>query len=369
MTVKTFFTTVVGVTDEGGSDWKIDSPKTVKRAIEYLNWGSKYRDWRPNTRDQNYYLLNRVFKEFTKISDQTELIALANDKSQATKIYDWFVEVIHRIKQQSDSDDSAYQYLRGIQRYFEWLKRRHLIEFNPVAGIEKEFNWDRNSDGSEPLTPAQVGKLWNAASDLVDYLIIIGYVIWGVRRKELPSIHKSQFSFEDGLYIEFEEQDRKTGAATVQALFGEQYIEEQLERLETKSNWNGHYLPDPDDSSKPMEPRKAAKRFKTLCQSEDVLIDDDPATPNNGRATWHDFHAQAHVFLKEAAEEYSEEQGYEDTEAPLRYQGKQTKEQVRQMLFLDKFKRVLPENAYKEDLDFLRDLREIYGLDKWSNQS
>jgi hypothetical protein len=365
MNIKAFFTMIVTV-DSDSSKWDTDDPETIKRAEEFIDRYTRFRNWRPGTQETIYYFLNRVFREHDCRYDDQRIIAKAKSTDKKKELFEELAEVVYQIKQDAASDDSAYQYLRAIQRFFESLDRRHILDDNPIEGLEKEFFWDFNSDGSEPLTPAQLGQLWEVADTLEEYLIIIGYCIWGLRRQELPTIDTSRLSTEDGdLYIEFREKDRKTGAATIEVIFGASYVEEQIDRQNSKSGWNGHLLPG-DDPSEPMKPWQAADIFKDLCQRADVLVDGEPATPNNGRATWHDMHARAGAVLREIAEDYGSEQ-YDDSEAANRYQGVDTKEEMRQMLYLEKLKSVLPSEAYSEEFVFVEDVKNQTQLDGWGN--
>lgn len=371
LTVPVFFSMIVGVKDEE-TRWKIKDPSTINRAEEFLDRCARYRGWRAGTKKTNFYLLNRVFDECTDQfnNDRISLIELAQDQENKTEIFDQFVEVIYQIKQEAATDDSAYKYLRAIQRFYESLQRRSIIEDNPIRGIEEEFQWEFERNGATPLNGRQIQALWEAAEELVDYLLIIGYIIWGVRRKELPSIRRSQFNLSaDPIEIEFAEEDRKNGAGVVEVLFGEQYIIEQFERVESQSATDAYFLLDEDDKSKPMKPKKAADRFGALCEKAGVSIDGETPTPSNGRAVWHDFNARAEALLKEMTE-YKQDQDLVDAEAARRYHDEDTKEKMRQMLYLKRFKQLLPETAYSEDFVFLRDVEEQYGLEisEWADQ-
>lgn len=362
MNVPTFFSMFLGI-EKRKNRWATDDPETIKLAEEYLDREARFRDWKSSTKSSKRCQLNRVFRGYVTYSDDStgEFVALANDVTRRTEVYDRFVEVIYKIKQEAKSDESAYQSLRAVQRFYESLDRRGLIEYNPTDKIQEEFRWDLSSDGSTPLTDDQIASLWETADTLEDYLLIIGYVIWGVRRQELPSIHRSQFDFDgESTTITFEDDDRKNGSGTVDILFGEQYIHEQLDRLESHSQWQGHLLPKSDDKSQPMRSRSAADQFKQLCASAGVIVDGDPATPNNGRAVWHNINAEAEAFLQEL--EYLDMQDLEDNLASRRYHDPSTKEETRQMLYLERFKSILPAEAYNTEFVFLRDAKEQYNL-------
>lgn len=365
MSVPDFFRFVVPHDDEDSAKWAVDDGRTVKEAEKFLGWGSKYREWRSTTRENVYYLLNRVFEEYSQCAEQHDLVDIAEDPDRWTAAYDSFVEATHRIRSDSASDESAYQYLRAIQRFYEWLNRRHVVRTNIVEGLEKEFDWDRSYDGSEPLLPAQIAQLWEAAETLEEYLVTIGYIMWGVRRKELPSVRKSQFKIEEGkLQIEFEDDQRKTGAATVTVLIGEQYVRERFERI---SGEDGYLLPDQDNPREPMSQSDAADLFTELCEKAEVTVEDETPTPNNGRATWHDLNARAGAVLEEIAKEYGTLQEYDDVDSMIGYQGLETRDEMRQMLFIQTLEEYLPDEAFSENLVFLNDAQGQYALDQFES--
>jgi integrase len=343
MTVKTFFTTLVGVTDERPR-WNLEDPKTITQVEKFLDYRQKYRPWAETTKETNYHQLNRVFKNFSQIANNDNIIDLANNKNYKTDIYDWLVETIHRIRQKAKSDNSTQQYINATKQFFAWLERRSVIKFNPCSKIEKEFDLDLKTDGSVPLTPEQVAKLWDEADDLVEYIVIIGYVFWGVRRQELAKVRYDQFTLDNKIEIEFESHQRKNDAGIVTVVVGENIIRKQFERLKSKSDWNGHLLVDSDNPSQPMKPDKTSRIFQNVCKSADVRIGDgEIPTANNGRATWHDLNAQAETVLMEM--EYIDDQDYEDTKSPLGYQGPDTKNAVRRFLFKKRFFSELPDEA------------------------
>lgn len=364
LTLREFFTMIVGIENEDHK-WDINDPETVRRANEFLDRSAKHRDWTENTKTTTYHLLNRVFREIGRHFDDSEvaLIEMLDNEQNMTTTYDAFVDIMAEIKNEAESDESAYRYLRMFQRYVESLERRYIISSNPVSDIDEEFTWDRDQTGSTPLNEEQIRALWDTAESLEEYLVIIGYVIWGVRRKELPNINRSQINLsQDPIQIEFAESDRKNGSGTVDILFGEQYIKEQINRLSTHSDWGGHLLVDEDNKSQPMDPRDTANMFQDLCERADVLIDEEPATPNNGRAVWHDYNAEAETCLREM--DYIKNQDLTDDESPRRYHSQNTKEKIRQMLYLERFKKILPEDVFSEDTVFLRDIENQYQLDE-----
>lgn len=364
LTPQNFFIMIVGVED-ADPKWDIGDPETVKRANEFLDKSVKYRDWADSTERTTCDLLNRVFREIVSHfeDDEVALIEMLGSEQNKTETYDNIVEIMYRIKKDAKSDDSAYQYVRTFQRFVEFLERRCIISYNLLSDIDEEFRWDRNQDGSSALTAEQIRALWDTAESLEEYLVIIGYIIWGVRRKELPSISQSQIDLSaDPIQIEFAESDRKNGSGTVDILFGGRYIKEQIDRLNTFSNWEGDLLVDKDDKSQPMDPADAADIFQDLCERADIRIDGELPTPNNGRAVWHDYNAKAEALLHEM--NYTDDQDLVDDDSPRRYHSPETKEKVRQMLYLERFKKILPETAYSEESVFLRDVQNQYELDE-----
>lgn len=354
--VPEFFSLIAGRKAEE-TYWCTSSLATIQKAEAFLDWCEKYRNWRENTRKTIRALLNTVIKKYIELYGEEDLYNIANDPDRQTEAYEKFTEVIYEIKEECESDRSAYKHLRAIQRYYECFRRRHRIKYNPTANIEKEFNWDREDDGAIPLTPEEVGELWAVCSSLLDYLIVIGYVMWGVRRKELPSIHESQLERDgDNLLINFEETDRKNGAGTVAVLIGERIVRKQLKRLSTISSWGGHLLVNSDEPANPLSAKQAADRFRSLAEEANIVKGGAVATPNNARATWNDFQTRADAKLMEIARNYKDLQGSVDESEIVRYQGEKTREQVRQTLFINELKQALPDGAIKQETVFIKDI-------------
>ena len=370
MSVKEFFTMIVGVTDDvaehdGTRDWDYTDPETIANCAKYLDWMQQYREWNDATVDTTYYYLNRILREYNAVvdADSENLITAAQNDDHRTELYDAMVKTIHTIRQDAETDNSAYQYLLAIRGFFDWLSRRHVIDENPIKPIAEEFNFDLDTEGTESLKPVQLGQLWEEATKLHEYLVIIGYIGWGVRRQELPAVRRSQFEFDDNVMrIEFEAHQRKNDAGTVTVVVGRGIIEEQFERLDSHSDWNGHLLPDPDDIAQPMKKRDAADIFRDVCKRADVTLDDGSLpSPNNGRALWHDMNARAEGVLMEM--EYTEDQAYEDDESPLDYQSSPRKENIRQLLFKKRVQAVLPDEAVTDNRIIAPDLEQQYSFD------
>jgi len=365
MNVPDFFSMIVGKRSPEPY-WNIDDAKTIKWTEKFLTDKVETRRWRESTKSSLRSLLNSVFGQYSRVADDDSIIDLANDEDRATEAYENFKQVIKNIREEAATDNSAYRYLRAIQRLFEYLDRHHRIEYDPTDGLEDEFNFDLSSDGSTPLSPEQVGRLWREAEPLEEHLLIIGYVVWGVRTKELPSIHKSQFIF-DGtdVLIEFEETDRKNGAGTVTLIFGVDYIIELFQRNSGKSEWGGHFLPSPGDPSKPMSGDTAKQRFERLAERADVKVDNETPTPTNGRATYWDLHFEASGMLIEEAGLFNQLQSVDDLETIVNYANDEKVERKRQQLFIQQFKKVLPDDAFDRGFVFLEDMRGQHRLDNF----
>jgi hypothetical protein len=172
--LSTFFAGVVGAGGDSISRWAVDDPDTMHYADQFICQSKRYRNWRESTADTMYYLLNRFFREYTTFAEREDFVSLAQGEEPSQEDIENFIETIHHIRQNSDSDESAYKYLRAVQRFYAFLERRHIISHNPVEKLDDEFHWNLSTDGSQPLTPEQVGRLWSAAETIEDYLIIIG---------------------------------------------------------------------------------------------------------------------------------------------------------------------------------------------------
>jgi integrase len=227
------------------------------------------------------------------------------------------------------------------------LERPGRIPANPIEELEKEFDWNWGSDTGS-LTDSQVRKLWNEAQTIPEYLLVIGYCIWGLRTEELAQVRVEQFVFDpDDPRIEFTTQDsRKNGIGSVTLLFGLTVLAARLDRLSQDDEWNGYLFPGNTDDGH----RHAAtlrRRFKTLCKEANITVEGETPTPRDGRSHYFNILGKAETTLLERVSEFAPEQGSKDPETIVeRYLDEETRRQYRRVFFRWHQRNVLPDDAF-----------------------
>ncbi|MFC6875468.1 hypothetical protein [Halobellus marinus] len=216
-----------------------------------------------------------------------------------------------------------------------------------MAGLEDEFRWDWSGD-PEPLEDGQVRRLWIAADTYEEYVLVIGYCVWGVRTQELAPTHVRQIDLDsEEPKIQFEDRDRKNGLGEVSLLFGLDKLGTLLDKRARQPDWNGCLYPSDDFDCSALSERQMRRRFKDLCRKADVTIDGSPASPRNGRSFYYNTLADAETAVLEMAERLAQEQGSIDAEAVRDYYlTDERRRQFRRTFFRERIRKVLPEDAY-----------------------
>lgn len=338
------------LTSAGGSkrfEWAIDDVATIERAKAYLEDQSECRDWESSTKRTNRSRLNEVLRRFGEEYGDDAVLALANDPTIETEVYNTFKEVCKSLRAELSSHDSAHSYLRAAHRFFEWLDRSGRIEYDPMDGIEEEFRWDWSVE-STPLSDRQVRRLWIAAETNEERILVIGYCVWGVRTKELAGIHVSQLDFNPNEpKVEFGERARKNGQGTVTLMFGLDALADLLDERDNQSNWNGYLYPSNNNERSFLCTKQMRERFKKLCEKAEVTIEGEDPTPKHGRSFYYNILADAETDLLEMAGELAKEQGASDPKSVREYYlTSERRRWYRRVFVRHRIRQILPEDAY-----------------------
>ena len=338
------------LTSAGGDDtyeWNIEDIATIERANAYLDDRVECRDWASSTRRTNRARINEVLRRFKEIYGDDAILALANDPSVQTEVYDVFKEIGKDLRTELISHDSVYKQLRATHRFLEWLNRSGRIVYDPMSGIEEEFRWEWKSDPT-PLADEQVERLWLTAESDEERMLVIGYCVWGVRTKELPAVHVDQLDFDtQDPKIRFGEEDRKNGQGEVSLMFGLDALAGLLDNRARQPDWNGYLYPSDKNDRSYLCSKQARKRFKKLCRRANVTIDGNIATPKHGRSFYYNILAAAETDLLEMAGKIAEEQGASDP-ASVRdyYLTDENRRRYRRIFFRRRIRQILPDDAY-----------------------
>jgi integrase len=181
-------------------------------------------------------------------------------------------------------------------------------------------------------------------------MLVIGYVVWGLRTKELPGVKRDQIHLDpQDPHIAFTDSQRKNGPGEVSLIFGLGVLAELLDKRSNRSQWNGYLFPSDNDQRSFLSEDQMRERFKTLCKNADVTIEGDVATPKHGRSLYYNILADADTDLLETASQLAEEQASEDAETVRdRYLTEERRRKYRRVFFRHRLRRILPDDAHDE---------------------
>lgn len=345
--VPEFFTLFTAAEESEGYDWIIDDKETITRANEFIKDRVECRGWAASTARTTRSRVNTTLGNFSRRYGTDAIIQLANNPAVETRVYTTFKEVGKELREDLTSHESAYRYLRDTHRFFEWLERASRIAYDPMAQLEGEFRWDWSRD-PDPLQQGQVKRLWVAAETKGEYVLVIGYCVWGLRTKELPLIHIDQIDFDaEDPIVRFDNRDRKNGAGEVTLLFGLDKLAGLLDLRTRISGWNGCLYPSNKAERKALSEKRMRQRFKGLCRRANVTINGEFASPKHGRAFYYNILSDAETAVLEMAERLAQEQGSMDAEAVRDYYlTDERRRQFRRRFFRQRLRKILPDDAY-----------------------
>ena len=347
-----FFVLLTSSGDDSGYQWRIDDVATIGLTKTYLEDRVECRGWSDSTKRTNRSRINGVLWRFSEEHGDAAVVTYANESDRQRELYDTFKQVAKDLREDLSSDESAFKYLRAAHRFFEWLERSNRIEYDPMKGIEEDFQWNRDAEPT-PLSDNQVRRLWITAQTDEERMLVIGYCVWGVRTKELPAIHVDQLHLKPtDPVISFEDEDRKNGCGEVSLMFGLDALARLLDNRARQSDWNGYLFPSPKADRSFLCAKQARKKFKALCRRANVTIDGTVATPKHGRSFYYNILADAETDLLEMAAEIADEQGAKDPSSVRDYYlTPERRQRYRRIFFRRRIREILPEDAYVDSED------------------
>jgi len=347
-----FFSLLTSSGGDTGYEWHIDDVATIGLAKAYLEDQVDCRGWGERTKRTVRSRINVFLQRFAEHYGDAAIVAHANDPGRRQELYATIKQVVKDLREDLSSDESAHKYLRAAHRFTEWLERSNRIKYDPMTGMEDEFNWNIDPEPT-PLTDEQVRRLWTATESPEERVLVIGYCIWGVRTRELPAIHKDQLRLNPvDPVISFREEDRKNGQGEVSLMFGIFALARLLDKRRRRPNWNGYLIPSPKSDRQFLSPKQARLKFKNISRRANVTVDGDLATPKHGRSYYYNVLADAETEILKMAAKIADEQGATDP-ASVRdyYLTPERRQQFRRIFFRQKVREVLPEDAYLESSD------------------
>lgn len=318
MTLSQFLATV-GYTDASSDayTWGIDDETTIDELEAYVRTIDRRRGLAQSTVDTKRARLAQFARVYADIHGQADLVARVGDGTNRQEEIQRLLAVFDAFHHDLESDASKLKYYGDVNQFYDHLERRAKAAFNPVAGIKAEYNWQRGDPNNQPLTTRQVRRLYKAAVDPGEKLIVLGLCAWGLRRNEVASLHHSQLVLEtDDPHIAFE--NRKNGPGTVALLYGVNELVDRIDWLGGRDrDWNGYVLPSRASNSGHIIGETVQRRFQKLAHRAEVRVDGEVPTSKMGRRFWYTTYLKAQKQLLDSLNVIAGEQGSSDPSVVL----------------------------------------------------
>lgn len=255
----------------------------------------------------------RWLETYRDVHGTDALVPAASDRSDEAAERQRCRRVLDVVAADLGTDASRLTYLSDVRAVYSWLDAEGFTAFNPLSGAEREYGWERPDPDNPALSPAQVGKLHEAAETPGERLLVVGLAGWGLRPSELASLHVRQLALDgDDAHIAFDE--RKNGPGTVALLYGQDAVEARIDEVAAGDDWMGYLFPSASSASGHVVPDTIRARFRELAERGDVQVAGETPTPKMGRRFWYSAYTEASAEVLEEIEHVAEEQGSSSAE-------------------------------------------------------
>lgn len=306
LTVKEFFTEVVGVEDA------TDSDAVHERVTEYLDGLATRRELADSTLRSKRARLRKFYRTYTEIHDANPIDAVvATDDQSANTDQPAEIErvltALDAVGNGLSTDASRLQYLGDTRAFYAFLVRRGYAAYNPLADADEEFPWERSEPDNPALTASDVGYLLCSVETIDERLLVVGLAGWGLRPSELAGLHRDQIRLDpEDPHLSFE--SRKNGPGSVSLVYGFDTLADRVAELDG-GDWNGYLLPSAQSRHGHVTPDTVRNRFKRLARRADVSVDGEVPTPKMARRFWYATYVDATTALLEQLDDIASDQG------------------------------------------------------------
>ncbi|ELZ89514.1 XerC/D-like integrase [Haloferax elongans ATCC BAA-1513] len=314
LTVKEFFTDVVGLEDGRDSDtyeWGIDDCDTIEAFDAYLSMLDRRRGLADSTLPTRQTHLARFARVYRDLHGRADLLDRLDDRDSEPEEIDRCLRVLDEFDRELSTDGTKLKYLQTVRSFYEYLVDFRRAVYNPVANAAKQFRWEQGTPDNRTMTADQIRAMYEAASSLEDELLVLGLASWGLRPGELASMHASQLVLDveedTEPYIAFDE--RKNGPGTVALLYGVDELYHRIDHLDERPSWNGYIFPSSQSTSGHLTTDTINNRFKRLARACDVRVDGSVPTAKLCRRFWYTTYQSAVGELLTQLEGVAEDQG------------------------------------------------------------
>lgn len=314
-TPRRFCTDAIGVTESSDWEWPTDDERTKER-LEY--WLTTQRGRGDGVAESTAETKRKRLKTYLEVYPGDDLLAPLQDLDQRAEAFDAVSEAYDRLDRRLSTSRSKYQYHTVIEEFYGQLVTSGRAEFNPASGMMDVYNWDSDSDGSDPvaLSPDQIRRLYRAAETSRERLLVVALGAWGLRPSEVAALHRDQLILEpddaSGPYIDF--QERKNGPGTVAVLYGIDAVRDHLATLTDRwtDHTAGYLFPSQRSETGHVAASTIGNWFAELVERAGVVLEGSSGatpSPKHCRRYWYDQYSAAMSEVDEWLDAAASEQG------------------------------------------------------------
>jgi len=309
--------------------WPTNDEETIQSLEYYVNSAQDRRGWKENTIDSVRSVINKVYEAIREEGLDIELLDLGVYSSDDERVENiqYTITVIEYMDRDL-ADSTMGNYPRYFEEYYNIVKNKYQVSFNPVTEALDEFEWYRSESDPQPVTEPQLNDLWNALTVLEecpigDYelerwrlwmkVLLVFLIAVGPRSSEVEQIDvRSQLHFGDDPYVHFDErknQRRNEGPSKVPIMMDTTLLELYVDYINSVDG-NGKLIPSSQSASGSRRASTLNNWLEELCKIADVRLDDGSfPTIQNFRQFWKTLYKRALHENREEIKFVSEEGG------------------------------------------------------------
>lgn len=311
-----------GDEQDDGYSWAISDENTIDALESFLDSRRQRGDLAESSVRTLRSRLNRYVRAYYAVTGEADVLRRvapdAETPQHAATDAAW--SAIDRLDATAElAERTVARIHEATSAWYDHLVRRQRAAFNPVSGLQAEFNWTRET-AADPvaLSASHVRALDDAATTTKERLLLRALCAWGLRSSEVAALHISQLSLNTSPpFIAFDE--RKNGPGEVSMLYGVSALERRLANLGDRPSWSGYLFPSTQSTSGHVTRQTIRNWFLDLVARGDVPdeIAGQTPKPQMGRRFWYSAYSEAIERVSEGIEEIAIEQGSSDPQVVL----------------------------------------------------
>ena len=304
---------------EGTERWGIDHQPTCEALDAWVETLDRREDIRQSTLETKCSRFRTFLSRYESLYGEAPLIDRVQDDSTEYDERDRVIKVFDQLDGELSTSASKLRYLGVVEEFYDWAMHRRGAAFNPARDIARtEFGWEREEPETPALSDYQVSRLYEAAEPGREQVTVVALCAWGLRTGEVAKLHVSQFALDDAdPHIAWE--NRKNGPGEVSLLYGREVVEDRIDQLASRDQWNGYLFPSKVSRSGHLTDDTIRNSFKELAARTDTTVANSVAKPKMGRRWWYQAYSDAVAQVTEELAFVASEQGSSDEQVVGRH--------------------------------------------------